>query len=94
MPTDISNRFLSVEIIIPFIILAVGGLISYGSLSSDVEHKAGKLQVEVIQTQLDNIASDVSENKEAIDDTNDTVDRNHDILIRLETLLMSEDESR
>lgn len=60
---DISNRFLGIEIWVPFAILAVGGFVSYGSLSADVKHKADKSDIAVIATKVETIAEDVSENK-------------------------------
>ena len=59
--TDVSNKFLSVEILIPFIVLVIGGLLSYGSLSSDVEHKADKTDVAVLQTEVSHVKEDVKE---------------------------------
>jgi hypothetical protein len=61
---DISNKFLSVEIIIPFLVLAVGGLVGYGSLSADVDHKAEKADVRVLDEKVSNIEGDVDEIKE------------------------------
>ncbi len=71
---DISNRFLSIEIIIPFLLLAVGGLISYGSLSSDVEHKAEAADVQVLQNEVKHIKETVEKNAEQLDKNADKLD--------------------
>lgn len=60
---DISNRFLAVEIWVPFAVLAVGGLISWGSLSSDMKHKAEDSDVLVVQAEMKHIKDDVKEIK-------------------------------
>ena len=56
---DISNRTLGIEIIfavgVPFLILAFGGLVSYGSLSADVDHKADRADVEVLKVEVEHI---------------------------------------
>lgn len=80
------------QILIPFIILSIGGLISYGTLSSEMTHKASEKDVAVLTQQLAAIAKDVSENKDAIKETNDTVQSNHDILIKLEAFARPHDE--
>ena len=60
---DVTNRFLAVEIWLPPIAIIVAGAISYGSLASDVEHKADKQDVAVISTKVDAIEKDVDEIK-------------------------------
>ena len=62
--TDVSNRFLAWEILIPFVVLAIGGLISWGSLSADMDHKAEKTDVAVLKTEVTHIKEDVQDVKE------------------------------
>ena len=63
---DVSNKFLSIEIAIPFVLLAVGGLVSWGSLSADMDHKAEAADVAVLKTEVSHIKEDVGEVKETV----------------------------
>ena len=56
---DVTNRFLAVEIWLPPIAIIVAGAISYGSLASDVEHKADKRDVAVISEKVETIEETV-----------------------------------
>lgn len=60
---DVSNRFLAAEIWIPFAVLAVGGLVSIGSLSNEIEHKADKTDVAVLSSEVENIKDTVDDIK-------------------------------
>ena len=84
---DITNKTLFREILIPFGVLAIGGLIGYGTLWADVAHKADKTDIAIIATEMKNIAEDVSENKENIESVDAKVDTNHDLLIKISTKL-------
>jgi len=84
---DVSNRFLSVEIIIPFLLLGIGGVASFASLSADVEHKSDKTDVAVMKEKVDRIAVDVSDNKSEIKQLGKVARKNHEILIRIQTAL-------
>ncbi len=53
--SDLSNKFLAWEIVIPFLILGVTGLVGYGALSEEVKHKAADKTVAVLQTKVENI---------------------------------------
>ena len=91
MGEDISNKFLGIEIMIPFILLAIGGLISWGSLSADMDHKADKAAVEVLTQKVEDIADDVEENKEAVKELNDIARANQTILLRIEKQIQNDD---
>lgn len=72
---DVSNRFLSIEIAIPFVVILIGGLVGYGSLSADVDHKAEKTDVEVVKNEVEHIKEDLDEIKEEQKEQRQILDR-------------------
>lgn len=85
--SDISNRFLSVEIVIPFVLLAIGGMMSYASLSADVEHKASREDVAVLKAEVDHIKETTAEIQKQVNDNSKILNDNAKILIRIESKL-------
>lgn len=73
--SDVSNKFLAVEIWLPPVAIVIAGAISYGSLKAEVEHKAEKEDVAVISTKVENIEDDVKEIKDEQKEQRKILDR-------------------
>jgi outer membrane murein-binding lipoprotein Lpp len=90
--TDISNKALSLETIVSFVVLIVAFVFGYGNLSADVGYKADKSDVAVMAAKVDAIADDVAENKSGIKAATKAAQDNHNILIRIEAKLGIHDD--
>lgn len=81
---DVTNRFLALEIWLPWILALIAAGVAWGQVSADLEHKAEKEDVAVISTKVENIEDDVAEIK-------DEVKENTKILERIATKLGAEE---
>ena len=89
---DITNKTLSIETVVSFVVLIITFAFGYGNLSADVGYKADKSDVAVMAAKVDAIADDVAENKSGIKAATKAAQDNHNILIRIEAKLGIHDD--